>query len=204
MLKTKQCRRCPKERSAAAQMCRVVDGPSTQHSPLLASVRKIQAKVNVRRVGGKHHTPPQTRWNIKMLRWSREWKKPLKYSPPKQLQGQEERVGGSRNERERGMRMVANGTETWGSDYDSMPWTSRWEKLRIPAKKAGSVWLEYSVGGHEQKQVRSLGMSSRCLDPAANPAGSSSNTTCSLPPPTPPEPTPPSVLHNVGAHPTFE
>lgn len=75
-----------------------------------------------------------------------------------------------------------------------------------PAKKTGSVWLEYSVRGHKQKQVRSLGMSSRCLDPAANRAGTfaSSNTTCSLPPPTPPEPTPPSVLHNVGAHPTFE
>ena len=32
--------------------------------------------------------------------------------PLKQLQGQEERVGGSRNEREKEMRMVANGTET--------------------------------------------------------------------------------------------
>lgn len=31
-----------------------------------------------------------------------------------------------------------------------------------PAKKTGSVWLEYSVRGHKQKQVRSLGMSSRC------------------------------------------
>lgn len=83
--------------------------------------------------------------------------------PPETAAGSgRERVGGSRNERERGMRMVANGTETWGSDYDSVPWTSRWEKLRVQPRKLAVCGWRYSVRGHKQKQVRSLGMSSRC------------------------------------------
>lgn len=69
-----------------------------------------------------------------------------------------------------------------------------------PAKKTGSVWLEIFSQGAQAK----TGSLIRHVITVRAGKFASSNTTCSLPPPTPPEPTPPSVLHNVGAHPTFE
>lgn len=62
---------------------------------------------------------------------------------PKQLQGQEERVRGSWNEKIKGKRMAANGTKTptCDLDYAAMPWTSQKEKLVCRSKKTGNVWL---------------------------------------------------------------
>ena len=105
-----------------------------------------------------------------MLQWNREWKEQWKYSPPETAAGSGRE---SRRKPEWKRKRNEDGSE-WNRD---MRFRLRLDAMNIPmgeaarpAKRSGSVAGGILSGG-TSKQVHLLGMSSRCLDPAANHEG---------------------------------